>query len=173
MSEWGTPGKVPPVLTGSAAALPKFEEWDPDGDITVPMAGTDALYVPTIVRAPPQLPRPEQHPRVPDFAARGYEAFFTPANAGLASHQLNFTAHSVQVDNYSNQWLFLSAARKWIPPATVGWVLVIIPGTSVATFVVQAPGGHANGTVGAATDPVVTVWHELALPFSGGVAITV
>jgi hypothetical protein len=173
MSEWGTPGKIPPVLSGTAAALPAFEEWNPDGDIHVPLAGVESLYVPTIVRAPPQLPRPEQHPRTPDFEPRGYEAFFVPANTGLPAHQLSFTARSVQVDNYSNQWLFLNAARRWIPPATVGWILVIIPGTSVATFVVQPPGGHAQGTVGAATDPVVTVWHELWLAPMAGVALTV
>jgi len=174
MSEWGAPGKIPPALTGTAAHVPKFEEWDPEGDIHLPgLNGQETAYVPTIARAPAQLPRPDQHPRILEFEPRGYEAFFTPANVGLPSHQLNFIAKSVQVDNYSNQWLFMPSARRWIPPATVGWVLTIIPGASVAQFYAQAPGSHANGTVGQASDPVVTVWHELYLASSSGVALTV
>lgn len=173
MTEWH-PGKIPPVLTGTAAHMPKIEEWDPEGDIEVPLVGTDALYVPTIVRAPPQLPRPEQHPQRLDFPPRGIEAFFVAANVGLSpGRQLNFTAHSVQVDNYSNQWIFFPSARRFIPPATVGWILLVMPGAEVAQWIQQAPGAHAQGAVGAATDYVVTVWHEAYLPPMVGVALSV
>lgn len=174
MSEFGAPGKIPPALTGTAAHVPKFEEWDPEGDIHLPgLDGQEAHYVPTIVRAPAQLPRPDQHPRVQDFEPRGYEAFFSVGNVGLPSRQLNFVCKSVQVDNYSNQWLFLPGARRWIPPGTVGWILVIIPGTNVAQWLPQAPGSHAQGSVGAAGDPVVSVWHELYLAPMAGIALTV
>lgn len=175
MAEWlGSPGKIPPVLTGTAAHVPKFEEWDPEGDITAALMSTDALYVPTIVRAPPQLPRPEQHPKREDFPPRGIEAFFVPANVGLLpGRQLNFTARSVQIDNYSNQWIFLPSARRWIPPATIGWILPIMPGASLASWQQQAPGGHAAGTVGAPSDPVVSVWHEAFLPPMVGVSLSV
>lgn len=173
MSEWGAPGKIPPALTGTAAALPPFEQWDPDGDTQRRQNGQEVGYVPTIVRAPPQLPRPDQHPRASDFEPRGYEAFFGVGNVGLPGHQLNFIAKSVQVDNYSNQWLFLPSARRWIPPATVGWILLIIPGASVAQWNPGAPGAHAQGAVGVATDPVVTVWHEVFLPPMAGIALAV
>lgn len=173
-SEFGTPGKIPPVLTGTAGVVPQpFEQWDPEGDIAAHQMGADANYVPTLVRVPPQLPRPEAHPRQSEFEARGYEAFFSVGNVGLPSRQLNFIAKSVQVDNYSNQWQFLPSCRKWVPPATVGWIYVLIPGVLVAQIVVSAPGGHAAGTVGAATDPVVSVWHEVFLASSTGVALTV
>jgi len=173
-SEFATPGKIPPVLTGTAGVIPqRYEQWDPEGDIVSPIAGSESAYVPTIVRVPPQLPRPEQHPRHSEYEARGYEAFFTVGNVGLPSHQLAFIAKSVQVDNYSNQWQFFPSARRWIPPATVGWVLMLIPGVLVAQIVVGGPGAHAAGSVGAATDPVVTVWHEVHLPSSAGFALTV
>lgn len=172
-AEFGTSGKIPPVLTGTATSMPPFEEWDPEGDIHAPLTGSDALYVPTIVRVPPQLPRPEAHPQHHEFEARGYEAFFSVGNVGLASHQLSFIAKSVQVDNYSNQWQFLPSCRKWVPPGSVGWIYVLVPGVLVAQIVVSAPGGHAAGAIGAATDPVVTVWHEVYLQPSTGVALTV
>jgi hypothetical protein len=174
VSEFGAPGKIPPALTGTASWIPKLEEWDPEGDIQVPLIGSDALYVPTIVRAPPQLPRPEEHPRTLDFPPRGIEAFFTPANVGLSpGRQLNFTAHSVQVDNYSNQWIFFPSGRRFIPPGSVGWIVLILPGAELAQWVQQAPGAHAAGTVGAATDVVLTVWHEAMLPPAVGVNLTV
>jgi hypothetical protein len=173
-SEFGTPGKIPPVLTGTAGVMPPFEQWDPEGDVSAPLMGADTAYVPTIVRVPPQLPRPEQHPRPAEFEARGYEAFFTAGNVGLPSHQLNFIAKSVQVDNYSNQWQFLPSVRRWVPPASVGWIFVIVPGAITAQIVAASPPGtHAAGTVGAAGDPVVSVWHELFLTPTGGVVLTV
>lgn len=173
-NEFGTPGKIPPVLSGTAGVMPApYEQWDPEGDIAVPFPITDTLYVPTIVRVPPQLPRPEAHPQQREFEARGYEAFFTVGNVGLPSHQLNFIAKSVQIDNYSNQWQFLPSARRWIPPATIGWILILVPGVLVAQIVIAPPGGHAAGAIGAATDPVVSVWHETYVPPMAGISLSV
>jgi hypothetical protein len=172
--EWNAPGKVPPALIGTAAFIPKIEEWDPEGDVHLPdHAGAD-LYVPPIVKVPPQLPRPEQHPHRPEFPARGVRIFIdTAATDKSPGAQLGFNASSVQIDNFSNQWLFFPSAQRWIPPCYFGIILPIVPGTQVAEFRVQIPVGHAVGTVGLATSPVVTIWFEETVYPTAGVLLTV
>lgn len=168
------PGRVPPQLVGTAAHMPKLEEWDPSGDVHLPDDFGALGYVPTIVQAPPQLPRPEQHPHRPDFPARGIKVLINDATKDLSpGSQLAFTASTVQVDNYSNQWLFFPSAQRWVPPGMFHLIMLITPGTQVAEFRVQTPVGHAAGTVGQPTSPVVTTWFEGELVASVGVFLAV
>lgn len=166
------PGKVPTPIGGSAAIVPPIEEWDPHGDINLPLYPGSELYAPPIVRAPPQLPLPGQHPRLQEFPARGIEAFFTTGLVEM-NHQLGFTAHAVQVDNYSTSWLWLPSTRRWVPPAVFGVVCLILPGTMMAEVRLQTPTGHAAGTIGTAAGPVVTVWYESVVMPSTGMPIGV
>lgn len=161
------------MLASTAGTRPRLEEWDPQGDVLLPPSGAEVLYVPPIVAVPPQLPTPEQHPKREHFPARGLKAFFDTAAADRNSSQLGFVAHSVQVDNFSNQWLWFPSARRWIPPSYFGFVLAIVDGTEVAEWHVQIPVGHANGTVGTAASPVVTVWFEAYLAPQAGNVMTV
>jgi hypothetical protein len=175
MTEFNAPGKVPPALTGTASYVPPPEQWDPEGDIHLAggLNGVE-LFAPTIVRAPPQLPRPEQHPHRHDFPPRGVSIFITDASRDMSpGRALAFTASSIQVDNFSNQWLFFPSAQRWIPPCYFGIILPVVPGTQVAEYRVQIPSGHAAGAIGAATSPVVTVWFEEAMYPTAGVLLTV
>lgn len=174
MSEFNAPGKVPPVLTGTAAWVPIIQEWDPEGDIHLPEHPGAENFVPAIVRAPPQLPRPEQHPHRPEFPARGIKVMITDATKDLSpGSQLGFNASAVQIDNFTNQWLFFPSAQRWVPPSYFGVIIPIVPGTQIAEYRVMAPIGHAAGTVGLATSPIVTIWFEDTMPLSAGVLITV
>jgi len=174
MSEFGAPGKVPPVLTGTAAFIPRPQEWDAEGDIALPDLAGAEIYAPTIVRAPPQLPRPEQHPHYPEFPPRGVRIFVDTAAADKSpGAQLGFNASSVQVDNYSNQWLFFPSCQRWVPPSYFGLIMAIVPGTQVAEFRISIPTGHAAGSVGLAASPVITIWFEDVITPTAGVLLTV
>lgn len=170
----GSPGRIPPAINVPAAGRPTIQEWDPHGDIYAPENGAEVLYVPPGVLAPPQTPTPEQHPKRQQFPARGVKVLITDASKDLSpGSQLGFTASSVQVDNFSNQWLFLPSAQRWIPPGMFGLILPIVPGTQVAEYRILIPTGHANGTVGTAASPVVTIWFEDDILPSIGIILTV
>lgn len=169
----GTPGRVPPALHATAGDRPFLQSWDPNGDVLLPEGNAEIQYAPPIVVAPPQYPLPEQHPQRKDFPARGIKAFFDTAAQDRAYSSLGFPAHSVQVDNLSNQWLWFPSARRYMPPSTFGFVLQIVDGTEVAEWHVQIPPGHAAGTVGTVASPVITVWFEDYFPACSGIAVTV
>jgi hypothetical protein len=168
------PGRIPPQITGTAAYVPLLEQWNPESDQHLPDDFAALVYVPPTVLAPPQLPRPEQHPHRPDFPPRGIKVMIGDATKDLSpGSQLAFTASTVQVDNYSNQWLFFPSAQRWVPPAMFHLIMLITPGTQVAEYRVAIPVGHAAGTVGLATSPVVTTWFEELLVPSVGVFLAV
>lgn len=170
---YGGPGQIPHPINDPAGGRSPLEQWDPEGDIISPLMGAEVGYVPAVVRAPPQLPTPEQHPVRQHFPPRGIKAFFDTAQADRMPSSLGFVAHAVQVDNFSNQWLWFPSARRWLPPSYFGFILAIVDGTEVAEWHIQIPAGHAAGTVGTPASPVVTVWFEAYLAPSGGNAMTV
>lgn len=174
VGEYNSPGKVPPALTGTAAYVPPVQQWDPEGDIHLPEYPGADLYAPTIVRAPPQLPRPEQHPHRPEFPPRGFKIVIKDASRDLSpGEQLAFVASSVQVDNYSNQWLFLPSAQRWIPPCYFGLIMPVVPGTQVAEFRIMVPPGHAVGALGTPLSPVVMIWFEEWIMPGAGIILTI
>jgi hypothetical protein len=170
MSEFNAPGKVPPALTGTAAYVPPPEQWDPEGDIHLAggLNGVE-LYAPTIVRAPPQLPRPEQHPHRHDFPPRGYQRHFATTPAVINS-QLGFTAQTVRVDNYSSHWLWFPSAGMWVPPFMYSAILNLSPGVPLAQYQIQAPTGYTDPTPVFESN-VVTVWLEDMLQPQSGTPI--
>lgn len=168
----GTPGRVPPALHVTAGERPPMQTWDPNGDILIPENNAEIMYAPPIVIAPPQLPTPDQHPQRKDYPPRGIKAFFDTTGDRPGS-SLGFVAHSVQLDNFTNLWLWLPSARRFVPPCMFSVVLQIIDGTSVAEWHVQIPPGHAAGALGTAASGVVTVWYEDYLPAESGINITI
>lgn len=168
------PGQIPPEIGGTAAHVPLLEQWDPAGDNHLPDDFSAQLYVPPIVAAPPQLPRPEQHPHRPEFPARGVRVLVADASKDLSpGSQLAFVASSVVVDNYSNQWLFFPSAQRWVPPCMFHLVMLITPGSQIAEYRIQIPTGHAAGALGSPTSPVVTIWFEDILSPTVGWVLTV
>jgi hypothetical protein len=169
----GSPGRVPPALHVTANERAPMQTWDPAGDILIPDNGAEITYAPPIVIAPPQLPTPEQHPQYKQFPARMLKAFFNTGAADLQPSQLGFTAHSIQVDNLSSQWLWFPSARRFVPPNIFSVVLQVVDGSGTAEWHVQLPTGHLNATPANAAGPVITVWFEDSFAASSGSIVTV
>jgi hypothetical protein len=169
----GSPGRVPPALHVTSSERAPMQTWDPAGDILIPDNGAEIAYAPPIVIAPPQLPVPESHPQRQQFPARALKAFFDTGAADRQPSQLGFVAHSIQVDNLSNQWLWFPSARRFVPPSMFSVVLQVVDGCSSAEWHVQIPTGHAAGTVGTASGPVISVWFEDYFPASSGSGVAV
>lgn len=141
-------------------------EWDPNGDVTLPDDHFARLHNPANGRVPPQLPAAVTRPVWPDFPQRQYSRFFTVTPATL-NQQITFQAKSVRIDNFSSHWIYLVSAGMYIPPYVWGSVFWLSPANSTASYTISAPQGHVDATP-TLESYVVSIWYEDQLSPSAG-----
>lgn len=144
---------------------------EPSTDVPTPadQAAFDegaAQFVPPVQKVPP-YPTPHPMPTPADYAM---SATFADALTNLpVRHELSFPAHSVLVDNYTSQWLFVPAARRWVMPWVTGLILPLAVETSIGDISVGSPGGLAQlASVGTY---VSHTWYAAMLPPCPGTPI--
>jgi len=91
---------------------------------------------------------PEQAPPAPRsiYALRQRFVATTPAGVGF-SDDLGWSADVAVVDNLTNAWVWLPAARRWVAPGVCGAVVLLARGT-LAEIEWTTPPGYT-----AAADP--------------------
>lgn len=152
--------------------VPALEVWDAHGDLYLPRNPGAENFVPAIEAVPPQRPSPLERVIPLEFEPHGIQIFVDTAAAPRQGTQLGFSAHSVLVDNLSSKWIYFPSAQRYVPPSTVGAMLLFQIGTQIAQFTQITPTGHGDGAVGVG-GPITTVWYEQYQPTSAGVAATV
>lgn len=81
------------------------------------------------------------------------------SNTGGTGDGLSFIASSVIVDNFTNQWLYVPAAQRYIPPWQYG-VSLNLNGTTEGTILFQVPPGQIQNT--AVTGQIVrSYWSDV------------
>lgn len=175
----GDPSLYLPVLHAPGVATPidpleaggvEMNAWDPEGDVLQPDDMHARQYAPRIERAPPYARRMKRVEDLPELDNKGF--FDTPA-AERFSAQLGFEAHAVIVDNYSNQWIWLPSARRFVPPCMWGVILPLWPAVQVAEWHVQTPAGHAQGALGTVNSLVVSIWYAMEMAPNMGLILTI
>jgi hypothetical protein len=160
----------PPGAVGGSD-MPPEQVWDPEADVIPPLDSNARLYVPMRARVPSSPP-----PRIPKIEPPADLIFTRVETVDHDLHaSLAFPAHSVLIDNYSNMWLWLPAARRWVPPYFWGMTLPLYQATEIAEYFVQAPPTFTQGTLHA-TQYVTTMWTaalqvaQSGIPMPGGIA---
>jgi hypothetical protein len=87
----------------------------------------------------------------------------------LIEKDLAFPAHSVLIDNWTNQWLNDANLRRFIPPYSGGWVLIAPKGYQQARILLKAPSASYTPAGVIAGEFVWVGWHEAVLPPATGV----
>jgi hypothetical protein len=91
----------------------------------------------------------------------------------LCDSGLGFPAHSILVDNWTNQWLYIDAVRRFIPPYTGGWVLNAVSGTQQARIQLLDPSGAGINQLAIIAGEYVWVgFAEAMIPAATGVGIS-
>lgn len=88
-------------------------------------------------------------------------------NAVDLDQELGFMAHSIVVDNPTKQWVFISAAQRWVPPGVLGYVMQIPKAASKAQARWRAPDGLAQPAIGTAVTVTITFCEAWLMPSPG------
>lgn len=76
-----------------------------------------------------------------------YKEFLNIAGAfsgELINEYIGFPAGTIQLDNYTTCWVLLDAAKKFIPPLTMGWQIPIWKKVTSLRLVASPPGGQTQ-----------------------------
>lgn len=79
---------------------------------------------------------------------------------------LPFTAYAFQIDNYTNQWLFIDETGTFVGPYIVGRI-VPVSGANTMTILVQAPVGYSQATIIPGQTAQIIPFDSLQAPVGG------
>lgn len=91
-----------------------------------------------------------------------YERLTLTIDAGgiaTLEYSLGFISRSVELDNYTDRWLYLPFVDKYVPPKNVGRIFSLGGGTQLAKVLQAAPSSRVIGAI-TAGQIVNTVWYE-------------
>jgi hypothetical protein len=89
----------------------------------------------------------------------------------LCDSPLGFPAHTVLVDNWTNQWLLIDGIRRYIPPYTGGWVINAVSGTQIARVELEVPSTAVTEIAALGGEYVWVGFAEASLQPSTGIGI--
>lgn len=90
-------------------------------------------------------------------------------NTLLIDKDLGFMAHTVLVDNWTNQWLKIDGIRRSVPPYTGGWVFNSVQGVQQGRVALAVPSTQMTSAGVLAGEYVWVAFAEAVLPPSNGV----
>jgi hypothetical protein len=89
----------------------------------------------------------------------------------LAEKDLGFMAHTVLVDNWTNQWLYDENLRRQIPPYSGGWVLTAYKGYQKCRVTLKTPSAAYAPAAALAGENVWYAFAEAVLPPMTGIVV--
>lgn len=137
-----------PRETPNITGFPSRNGATPEGFRVKRATGTPPVQQPGAAGTILRIPKANRLPALP----RGYHAFpdfAIAANSGTVfDSPLEFEAHSVIIDNYSNIWLRVGNLNRYIPPYTVGVQAPCPQATQRVQVIAEAPPGLTQPNLG-------------------------
>jgi hypothetical protein len=158
----------PNDTTGPEVRAQQLIEWDPEGDINPPPQHFAKQHAPISERVPPMPPIKDPPPQADPVQ---FKNVVNPSGQPLQL-ELGFPAHSVIVDNLTNQWLLFTSARRWVAPYTYGAIISFMQSTQVAAYICAPPPGGFTEPVPVAGELVQMTWLAAFNAPSSGNSVT-
>ena len=113
----------------------------------------------------------ERRPRIPPQVERYAEIPVTATTGKLLDRSAGFTWRTIQIDNYSAQYLYVPAAARYVGPFVYGAQFPVQAGSSKVEVDAGAPAGVTQNALAATTQIFSVTVIEDCNEYSPGIAI--
>lgn len=117
------------------------DPWAPGGEGEIVQTGVATSYGGPGLALQTKRLKQSEHNHVPCNFYEYPEIAITANNGVVKDVEAGFPIHSMIIDNYSNIWLYVDGAQRYIPPGVVGTVLSVFAAPTKLRITAAAPPG--------------------------------